>query len=35
VIQFQVQEISGGPGTLYFVLQGYKVLGTGDVPMEE
>ncbi len=28
VILFQVQELSGGPGTLYFVLQGYKILGT-------
>ena len=27
VIEFEVREISGGPGTLYFVLQGYKVLG--------
>lgn len=35
VILFQVQEISGGPGTLYFVLQGYKVLGTGALRMEE
>ena len=34
VIQFHVQEISGGPGTLYFVLQGYKMLGTGGVRLE-
>lgn len=30
VIQFEVREISGGPGTLFFVLQGYKVLGVGN-----
>jgi hypothetical protein len=35
VILFQVQEILGGPGKLYFVLQGYKVLGTGSVRIEE
>lgn len=35
VVLFQVQEILGGPGTLYFVLQGYKVLGTGGVRMTE
>ncbi|MFQ5627341.1 MAG: hypothetical protein ACE5I1_01165 [bacterium] len=29
-ILFQVQEIFGGPGTLYFVLHGYKVLGTSE-----
>lgn len=27
VLLFQVQALSGGPGTLYFVLQGYKVVG--------
>jgi hypothetical protein len=35
VIQFEVQEKDGGAGMLYFVLQGYKVLGTGGVRMEE
>ncbi len=35
VIQFQVQEITGGPGTLYIVLQGYKILGTGRLPLGE
>lgn len=34
VIQFEVREISGGPGKLYFVLQGYKVLGAGSRSME-
>lgn len=29
VVQFEVREISGGPGTLFFVLQGYKVIGAG------
>ena len=27
VLLFQVRALSGGPGTLYFVLQGYKVVG--------
>ena len=27
VLLFQVKEISGGPGDLYFVLHGYKVVG--------
>lgn len=29
VIRFEIEEISGGPGTLYIVLQGYKVVGAG------
>jgi len=29
VILFQIHEISGGPGTLYVVLQGYKTVGAG------
>ncbi len=29
VIRFEIREISGGPGVLYFVLQGYKVVGAG------
>jgi len=32
VVLIEVIEKSGGPGTLYFVLQGYKVLGTGVTP---
>ena len=32
-IRFQVEEISGPPGTLFIVLQGYKMLGTGRIPV--
>lgn len=35
VILFQIQEILGGPGTLYIVLQGYKVVGSGRPRFEE
>ena len=31
-IRIQVEELSGPPGTLFIVLQGYKVLGTGRIP---
>jgi hypothetical protein len=31
-IRIQIEEISCPPGTLYIVLQGYKILGTGRVP---
>ena len=31
-IRIQVEEISGPPGTLFIVLQGYKILGTGRMP---
>ncbi|MBI1925781.1 hypothetical protein HYR99_16215 [Candidatus Poribacteria bacterium] len=31
-IRIQIEEISGPPGTLYIVLQGYKLLGTGRIP---
>lgn len=31
-IRIQVEEISGPPGTLFIVLQGYKILGTGRIP---
>jgi hypothetical protein len=27
VLLFRIEEVSGGPGTLYLVLQGYKVVG--------
>ena len=27
-----ITEISGPPGTLFIVLQGYKILGTGRIP---
>jgi len=32
VIRIQIEELSTLPGTLYMVLQGYKILGTGRVP---
>jgi hypothetical protein len=32
VIRIQIEEISTLPGTLYIVLQGYKLLGSGRVP---
>src|SRR5262245_24157803 len=31
-VRFQVEELSGPPGTLFIVLQGYKMLGTGRIP---
>jgi hypothetical protein len=31
-IRIQITEISGAPGTLFIVLQGYKILGTGRIP---
>jgi hypothetical protein len=31
-IRMQITEISGPPGTLIIVLQGYKMLGTGRIP---
>src|SRR5262245_7531678 len=31
-IRIQITEISGAPGTLFIVLQGYKTLGTGRIP---
>jgi hypothetical protein len=31
-IRIQVEELSGPPGTLFIVLQGYKILGTGRIP---
>jgi hypothetical protein len=31
-IRIQITEISGPPGTLIIVLQGYKMLGTGRIP---
>jgi hypothetical protein len=31
-IRIQIEEISGPPGTLFIVLQGYKMLGTGRIP---
>jgi hypothetical protein len=31
-IRLQIEEISGPPGTLFIVLQGYKTLGTGRIP---
>jgi hypothetical protein len=31
-IRIQVEEISGPAGTLFIVLQGYKMLGTGRIP---
>ena len=27
-----VEELSGPPGTLFIVLPGYKILGTGRIP---
>jgi len=32
VIRIQIEELSTLPGTLYIVLQGYKLLGTGRTP---
>lgn len=32
-IRIQVEELSGPPGTLFIVLQGYKMLGTGRIPV--
>jgi hypothetical protein len=31
-VRIQITEISGPPGTLFIVLQGYKMLGTGRIP---
>lgn len=31
-IRLQIEEISGPAGTLFIVLQGYKILGTGRIP---
>jgi hypothetical protein len=31
-IRIRITEISGPPGTLFVVLQGYKILGTGRIP---
>jgi hypothetical protein len=31
-IRLQIEEISGPPGTLFIVLQGYKILGMGRIP---
>jgi hypothetical protein len=31
-IRLQIEEISGPPGTLFIVLQGYKILGAGRIP---
>ena len=31
-IRLQIEEISGPPGTLFIVLQGYKILGTSRIP---
>jgi hypothetical protein len=31
-IRFQIEELSGPPGTLFIVLQGYKMLGTSRIP---
>lgn len=31
-IRIQIEELSGPPGTLFIVLQGYKMLGTGRIP---
>jgi hypothetical protein len=31
-IRLQIEEISGPAGTLFIVLQGYKILGTGRLP---
>lgn len=31
-IRIQIEELSTLPGTLYIVLQGYKMLGTGSMP---
>jgi hypothetical protein len=32
-VRIQVEELSGPPGTLFIVLQGYKLLGTGRIPV--
>ncbi len=32
-VRIQVEELSGPPGTLFIVLQGYKMLGTGRIPV--
>jgi len=32
-IRIQIEEISGPPGTLFIVLQGYKMLGAGRIPV--
>jgi hypothetical protein len=31
-IRLQIEELSGPPGTLFIVLQGYKILGTSRIP---
>jgi len=31
-VRFQIEELSGPPGTLFIVLQGYKLLGAGRIP---
>jgi hypothetical protein len=31
-VRIQITELSGPPGTLFIVLQGYKMLGTGRIP---
>jgi hypothetical protein len=31
-VRIQVEELSGPAGTLFIVLQGYKMLGTGRIP---
>jgi hypothetical protein len=31
-IRLQIEEISGPAGTLFIILQGYKILGTGRIP---
>lgn len=31
-IRIQIEELSGPPGKLFIVLQGYKILGTGEIP---
>jgi hypothetical protein len=32
-VRIQVEEISGPPGALFIVLQGYKLLGAGRIPV--
>jgi hypothetical protein len=32
-IRIQIEEISGPPGALFIVLQGYKMLGAGRIPV--
>src|SRR5262249_53401791 len=34
-VRFQVEELSGPPGTLFIVLQGSKMLGTGRLPGQQ